>query len=80
MKGKSPEAEKADDDEVEKAIDVEAVTSLRDFKYQLQVLLQEPARQLPVRTLNLIFEETSLYGQRAACHEAWLVTSSSSLN
>ena len=44
MKGKSPEAEKADDDEVEKVIDVEAVTSLRDFKYQLQVLLQEPAR------------------------------------
>ena len=80
MKGKTQEADEADDDEPEKVTDVEAVTFLRDFKYQLQVLLQEPARQRSVRTLNLIFEETSLYGQRAACHEAWLVTSSSSLN
>ena len=78
VKEETQEAEEADDDEAEKAIDVEAVTSLRDFKYQLQVLLQEPARQLSVRSLTLIFDEASIYGQRAACHEAWLITSSSS--
>ena len=78
VKEETQEAEEADDDEAEKAIDVEAVTSLRDFKYQLQVLLLEPARQLSVRSLTLIFDEASIYGQRAACHEAWLITSSSS--
>ncbi|OLQ08636.1 hypothetical protein AK812_SmicGene7853 [Symbiodinium microadriaticum] len=80
--GKDVKAETQENDEAEedaeKAIDVEAVTALRDFKYQLQVTLQEPARQLSVKPLTLIFEEASIYGQRAACHEAWLVTSSTS--
>ena len=57
---------------------MEAVTSLRDFRYQLQVTLQEPARQLSLKPLTIIFEESTIYGQRAACHDAWLVTSSSS--
>ncbi|CAE7444482.1 unnamed protein product [Symbiodinium sp. CCMP2456] len=69
-----PAVEAEDEEQAEKMIDVEAMTSLRDFKYNFQVLLQEPARQLSVRNLTLIFEESTIYGQRPACHEAWLVT------
>ncbi|CAE7339927.1 unnamed protein product, partial [Symbiodinium sp. CCMP2456] len=53
----------------------EASSALRDFKYNLLVTLQDPARGLEVRTLNMIFDESSIYGQRNACHECWLVTS-----
>ena len=56
-------------------VKVEALSALRDFKYNLLVTLQDPARGLEVRTLNMIFEDSSIYGQRNACHECWLVTS-----
>ena len=61
----------------DKAIDVEAVSSLRDFKYNLQVLLQEKARGLTLRPLTLLFEDSTIYGMRAGSHDAWLVTSGS---
>ncbi|OLP75981.1 hypothetical protein AK812_SmicGene44142 [Symbiodinium microadriaticum] len=64
----------ADDDNSNKA-KVEASSALRDFKYNLQVTLQDPARGLEVRTLNMIFEETTIYGQRNGWHECWLITS-----
>ena len=73
--------ENADDDAAEdgedgdKIIDVEAVSSLRDTKYNLQVTLQEPARGLVVKPLTLIFDDSTIYGQRMASHDAWLVTS-----
>ena len=53
----------------------EAASALRDFKYNLLVTLQEPARGLDVKTLTLIFDDSTIYGQRNAFHEAWLVTS-----
>ena len=67
-----------DDDEnsADKANDhTEAVTSLRDWKYNLQVLLQDSSRGLQVKTVSLIFEEKTVYGQRAATHEALFITS-----
>ena len=64
----------ADDDNSNKT-KVEASSALRDFKYNLQVTLQDPARGLEVRTLNMIFEESSIYGQRNGWHECWLITS-----
>ena len=67
-----------DGEDADKCIDIEAMSSLRDTKYNLQVTLHEPARGLQLRPLTLIFDDTTIYGHRAACHDAWLVTSSAS--
>ncbi|CAE7786127.1 unnamed protein product [Symbiodinium microadriaticum] len=64
-----------DADDAAKASKVEAISALRDFKYTLLVTLQEPARGLEVRPLTLIFDDATVYGQRSASHEAWLITS-----
>ncbi|CAE7775676.1 unnamed protein product [Symbiodinium sp. CCMP2592] len=53
----------------------EASLALRDFKYNLLVTLQEPARGLEVRGLTVIFDDATVYGLRNAFHEAWLITS-----
>ena len=53
---------------------LETATSLRDFKYKLQVLLQDPTRGLDVKHVTLIFDTETVYGQRSGMHEAFLVT------
>ncbi|CAE7214672.1 unnamed protein product, partial [Symbiodinium sp. CCMP2456] len=63
------------DSDALKASKVEATSALRDFKYTLMVTLQEQARGLEVRPLSLIFDDATVYRQRNASHEAWLVTS-----
>ena len=53
---------------------LETATSLRDFKYKLQVLLQDPTRGLDVKHVTLIFDPETVYGQRSGMHDAFLVT------
>ena len=63
------------DGDTTKLAKAEASSALRDFKYNLLVTLQDPARGLEVRSLTMIFDEPTVYGQRNAFHEVWLVTS-----
>ena len=64
-----------ENDDGNKGPKVEAISALRDFKYNLLVTLQDPARGLEVRPLNLVYDESTIYGQRNAFHEGWLITS-----
>ena len=73
--GKDEPDDSDEGEDADRAMDMEAQTALRDTKYHLQVTLQEPARGLVVRRLTLIFDENTVYGQRAGSHEAWIVTS-----
>ena len=63
------------DGDTSKVIDCDSFCSLRDLKYNVLVTLQEKERGLNVRPLTLIFEESTVYGQRPGSHEAWLITS-----
>ncbi|CAK9033935.1 unnamed protein product [Durusdinium trenchii] len=65
------------DDEAEgdDAGSLSADAILRDFRYNLQCIYMEPARDLRVRPICVFFDPATVYGTREGFHPALLVTS-----